>query len=163
MKSRFIALVLFAFVCAAGICPAQDGEKNAKPVAVSVRDIDFLEPSPQLADFVVGQAMQGLRISREETTPRSSASENKPMTKRQGFWRVLAESCLYLFGEIATDVAYTTIMEDMPQETTTMAAESMTSCFDFLGDLVSGSTEAQFLKAADNCNKNLVLTEAVGR
>ena len=52
-------------------------------------------------------------------------------------------------------------MDDMPQETTALVADSVASGFDFLGDLVSGdSTDAQFLKAVDNCNKNLVLTEA---
>lgn len=163
MKRHFAAFTLFTFVCAAGFCHAQDGGERANVAAVSVRDIDFVEPSLRLADFVVGQAMQGVRISREEANARSSAAENKPTAKRHRFWRVLAESCMELFGGVATDVVITA-MDDMPQETTALVAESMASGFDFLGDLVSGSgTEAQFLKAVDNYNKNLVLTEAGGQ
>ena len=163
MKRRFAAFALFTFVCAAGFCHAQDGGERANVAAVSVRDIDFVEPSLRLADFVVGQAMQGVRISCEETNAQYSASENKPTTKRQGIWRVLAESCMELFGGVATDVVITA-MDDMPQETTALVADSVASGFDFLGDLVSGdSTEAQFLKAVDNYNKNLVLTEAGGQ
>ena len=163
MKRRFVVLALCTFVCAAGFCHAQDGGERANGAAVSVRDIDFVEPSLRLADFVVGQAMRGVRFSREEANARSAATENKPTAKRQGIWRVLAESCMELFGVVATDVAITA-MDDMPQETTALVTESMASGFGFLGDLVSGSgTEAQFLKAADNCNKNLVLTEAGGQ
>lgn len=160
MKRRFAAFALFTFVCAAGFCHAQDGGERANVAAVSVRDIDFVEPSLRLAGFVVGQTMQGVRISREKASARSATSENKPTAKRHRFWRVLAESCMELFGGVATDVV-STAMDDMPQETTALVAESVASGFDFLGDLVSGdSTEAQFLKAVDNCNKNLVLTEA---
>ena len=155
MKVRFIVLALFVFGCAAG--NAQDG---AGAPVVSVRDIDFLEPSPRLAAFVVGQAMRGVRVSREEANAKSSAAENKPTAKRQGFWRVLAESGMYLLGGVTTEVMCTA-RDDLPQETTALTAESLATCFDFLGDLVSGNgTEAQFLKAADNCNKNLVLTDA---
>lgn len=142
MKGRFVALAVVVFGCAAGISYAQDGGENAKPTAVSVRDIDFLEPSPRLADFVVGQAMRGLRISREEANARASSSESKPTTKRYRMGRVLAESCMILLGGIATGVVYTE-MEDKPPETVTMTADSVATCFDFLGDLVSGSgTEA---------------------
>ncbi|MDE6349546.1 MAG: hypothetical protein K2K67_00900 [Treponemataceae bacterium] len=163
MKRRFVVLALCTFVCAAGFCHAQDGGERASVAAVSVRDIDFVEPSLRLADFVVGQAMRGVRFSREEANARSAAPENKPAAKRHRFWRVLAESCMELFGGVATDVV-STAMDDMPQETTALVADSVASGFDFLGDLVSGdSTEAQFLKAADNCNKNLVLTEAGGQ
>ncbi len=162
MKRRFAAFALFTFVCAAGFCHAQDGGERANVAAVSVRDIDFVEPSLRLADFVVGQAMQGVRISREKASARSVAVEDKPTAKRQGIWRILAESCMGLLGVVATDVV-STAMDDMPQETTALVTESMASGFDFLGDLVSGSgTEAQFLKAADNCNKNLVLMTEAG-
>ena len=163
MKRRFAAFALFTFVCAAGFCHAQDGGERANVAAVSVRDIDFVEPSLRLAGFVVGQAMQGVRISREKANARSVAAEDKPTAKRHRFWRILAESCMGLLGVVTTDVV-STAMDDMPQETTALVTESMASGFDFLGDLVSGdSTEAQFLKAADNCNKNLVLTEAGGQ
>ncbi|MDE6736551.1 MAG: hypothetical protein K2J50_03505 [Treponemataceae bacterium] len=156
MKVRFVVLALFVFGCAAG--NAQDGGKRAE--VVSVRDIDFLEPSPRLAAFVVGQAMRGVRVSREEANARSSASESKPTAKRQSIWRVLAESGMYLLGGVTTEMVCTA-RDDLPQETTALTAESLATCFDFLGDLVSGSgTEAHFLKAADNCNKNLVLTDA---
>lgn len=163
MKARFVVLALFIFGCAAGISHAQDGGECANAAVVSVRNIDFLEPSPRLADFVVGQAMRGVRFSREAADARASSSENKPTAKRQGIWRVLAEACMELLGGVATEVVCTA-RDDLPQETTALTAESMATCFDFLGDLVSGNgTEAQFLKAADNCNKNLVLTDAGGR
>lgn len=123
----------------------------------------FWSLSPRLADFVVGQAMQGVRFSREGTDTHAASSENKPTAKRHRIWRVLTESCRELLGVVATEVVCTA-RDDLPQETTALTSESMATCFHFLGDLVSGNgTEAQFLKAADNGNKNLVLTDAGGR
>lgn len=164
MKARFVVLALFIFGCATGISHAQDDGERANAAVVSVRDIDFLEPSPRLADFVVGQAMRGgVRFSREAADARASSSESKPAAKRHRIGRVLTESCRELLGGVATEVVCTA-RDDLPQETTALTAESMATCFDFLGDLVSGNgTEAQFLKAADNGNKNLVLTDAGGR
>lgn len=130
MKARFVVLALFIFGCATGISHAQDDGERANAAVVSVRDIDFLEPSPRLADFVVGQTMQGVRFSREAADARASSSESKPAAKRHRIGRVLTESCRELLGVVATEVVCAA-RDDLPQETTALTAESMATCFHF--------------------------------
>ena len=70
MKRRFIVLALFVFVCASGVCQAQDddsfGGDTTKPTEFSVRDIKFLEHAPKCINLLEYQTPQGERIPYKE-------------------------------------------------------------------------------------------------
>lgn len=169
MKRRFIVLALFVFVCASGFCQAQDddsfGGDTAKLAEFSVRDIKFLEHAPKFINLLEYQTPQGERIPYKEVNALLlSLPENKPLMRRHRVWRVVTNVCVgVLLASIATEVTCT-FVDDMPHKTAVETASLVAGSCGFFGSLLSGYVSVTpYLKAVDNYNKNLVLTEAGGQ
>ena len=161
MKKHLILFMIFALMCMAGFSEEMNGngsgEKGEESLDVSTLNINFLEHTPGLINFISYQNQLGEPFSyKEVNTMLLSVPENEQLMRRHRIWRGTAWTfASILLACVVADIVYTCV-DGLPQESAVIATASATGLCSLFCALFSGYiSTTQYLKAVDNYNKQL--------